>query len=102
MEKEILNKITQLGTLSYDIDRIVFLINDIDEDTLRKEFYNKDSDIYRAYKKGVLLAEFNIDKKLLELAQNGDIKAIQLLEDRKKNREKITKSKKKKKHIDII
>ena len=44
-------------------------------------------DIYNdAYNSGRVLGEFNIDKKLVEKANAGDIEAITLLEERKNQR----------------
>lgn len=95
--KEFIKKIIQLGMISYNIDRIVIICDEVPEDKLRSDFEKKGSEIHSAYKKGQHLYEFNIDMKLTDLAGNGDIKAIQLLEQRKKERKISDKKHKKKK-----
>jgi hypothetical protein len=47
------------------------------------EFYNKNSEVYRAYKKGIDKADYVIDMKLFEEAKSGNIRALKKYEERK-------------------
>jgi len=47
---------------------------------------NQSNDIFKAYEEGTLKADYVIDLKLFEQAQQGDIKALNKLEQRKRAR----------------
>ena len=60
---------------------------DIDnEKQFIKDFDNKNHAIAKAYQKGIDKADFILDSKLFEMAKNGDLKAIQKYEERKRDR----------------
>ncbi|NHZ84411.1 MAG: hypothetical protein GWP19_00840 [Planctomycetia bacterium] len=100
--KEFIKKIIQLGMIAYDIDRIVIICDEVPESELRIDFEEEGSKIHDAYKKGQYLAEFNIDMKLMDLAGNGDLKAIDRLKQRKEERKILDKKKRKKKKPKLI
>lgn len=88
-DKEFIAKITGMGTLGYDAEKIINVLDIVDVDQFRKDFMNKDSDIYKAFQKGVDKSDYIIDMKLYELAKTGDMKAIELY-DKRKNAPKKT------------
>lgn len=83
---EDLKKITRFGILEYKIDKIINILEIENTKELEKEFNNKNSEVYKAYKKGLDKADFMIDSKLFDMALNGDLKALHKYEYRKKQR----------------
>lgn len=85
-EKEM---IINFGSLSYDANRCAGIM-EIDEELIEKQLADKNSEFAKLYARGQYRAEYVIDVKLFELAQTGDIKAIEKLEARaiKRNRRK--------------
>ena len=87
-EPDFLKKITTLGTLGYPVEKIINIL-DVDpseEDQFKKDFTEKTNPVYKAYLRGVDKSDFAIDQKLFELAQTGDIQAIEKYEMRKAGR----------------
>ena len=85
---ELLTQITQAGTLGYPLSKILNVFDIQDEDQFKKDFYDETTKINKAYQKGVDKSEFLLDSKLFEMAKDGDIKAMDKLEFRKKQRSK--------------
>lgn len=93
-----LNAVKNFGLLEYPIDQIVLLISElttdvIDRDTFISTFNDTNSDIRIAYEKGKALAMYQIDKRLLEMAKSGDLKALEKYEERQFIRSKQKKKK---------
>lgn len=87
-EPDFLKKITTLGTLGYPVEKIINIL-DIsieNEKQFTTDFNILTSEVRRAYQKGVDKSDFAIDQKLFELAQTGDIQAIEKYEMRKAGR----------------
>lgn len=80
---ELLGKVTGMGMLGYDVQKIINILDIEDEDGFTKEFNDKKSLIAKAYQKGVDKSDYIIDSKLYELAKTGDKKAIEMYEKRK-------------------
>ena len=80
---ELLGKVTGMGMLGYDVQKIINILDIEDEDGFMKEFNDKKSLIAKAYQKGVDKSDYIIDSKLYELAKTGDKKAIEMYEKRK-------------------
>lgn len=89
---EFLSKITGMGTLGYDVQKIINILDIEDEEGFIKEFNDKKSLITKAYQKGVDKSDYIIDTKLFEMAKTGDMKAIEMY-DKRKNREAPQKNK---------
>ena len=89
---EFLGKITGMGTLGYDVQKIINILDIEDEEGFSKEFNDKKSLIAKAYQKGVDKSDYIIDTKLFEMAKAGDMKAIEMY-DKRKNREAPLKNK---------
>jgi hypothetical protein len=83
--EDILRKIKTIGTLGYPVGKIINVLNipANEEDWFIREFRNKDSEIRRWYQKGVDQSDFEVDQKLFELSRSGDLKAIELYNQRK-------------------
>ena len=79
------NIIIDCGAYGYDANRIAGIL-ELSITEIEAELKNYSSEIFHLYQKGVYRAEYVIDKKLFELAQSGDIKALEKLELRKKLR----------------
>ena len=82
---ETIAKMQSLGALGYGVEKIINILDipETDAATFRSDFANTDSPIRRAYQKGVDKSDYIIDKKLYELAQTGDLKAIETYENKK-------------------
>ena len=89
---EFLGKITGMGTLGYDVRKIINILDIEDEEGFIKKFNDKKSLIAKAYQKGVDKSDYIIDTKLFEMAKTGDMKAIEMY-DKRKNREAPQKNK---------
>jgi hypothetical protein len=85
-EKEM---IINFGSLGYDANRCAGVL-ETEEAEITKLMADKNSEFSKLYARGQYRAEYVIDVKLFELAQTGDIKAIEKLEARaiKRNRAK--------------
>jgi hypothetical protein len=79
-------KIKNMGALGYQ-PKIICSIMDFDLDKFEKEFANEKSKIKTLYIAGKNQAMYLMDLKLFEMAQSGDIKALEKLEQRKKQAE---------------
>ena len=89
--EDFLKKITGVGMLNYPLSKIINIfdaeIKDIQQ--FEKDFYDKNSDIYKSYVKGKDKSDYVIDTKLFELAKEGDITALNKYEKRKKEQQNI-------------
>lgn len=79
---EIESKIVDFGALNYDALKMAIILN-LEESQIFSLLNNKESDFYKLYEKGKILAEFAIDKKIFEMAKSGDLKAISIFENKK-------------------
>jgi hypothetical protein len=86
---EFLKKMVSVGTLGYSIEKVINVLDIEDVEWFMKEFYDKSSRIHSAYQKGKDKADFKIDLKLFELAQQGDIEAFKIYERRKEEQTNI-------------
>ncbi len=86
MTDDLLNKIVQLGTLAYPLQKIINVLDIEDVEGFTEAFYDPLSDVARAYQKGVDKSDFVIDSKLFDMAKNGDLKALEKYEANKKQR----------------
>jgi len=85
-DKKVLDKVMQLGTLGYPLSKALNVL-DLEEglvDQFQRDFECPDTVIYKQYQKGVDKSDFLIDAKLFEMAKNGDLKAVEKYEQRKK------------------
>lgn len=73
-----------MGALGYTVDMCISVLGVKNTEEFRKAFKDPKSEIYQLYKQGEIRAQYLIDLKLFEMAQSGDLKAMQKLEIRKK------------------
>lgn len=78
-------KISNFGALGYSKKRCEILLGWTREE-IEEGFGNSKTQFYKFYLEGKYKAEYVIDMKLFELAQQGDNASIKLLESRKQNR----------------
>ncbi len=83
--KDLLGQLTAMGSLGYDADKIINVLNIEDEESFKNDFLNPDSLAAKAYRKGADQADFIIDQKLYELSKKGDLEALKVFEERKLN-----------------
>lgn len=83
-EKEI-EQIINLGALGYTPNLCSEILG-WEQKEIEYLLKNKESVFYKNFQKGEIRAQYVIDLKLFELAQQGDIKALDKLELRKKLR----------------
>lgn len=72
------------GAIGYDAETILMLVDDDDLKELTRQSSAEDSEFWKLYNKGQVKHQYIIDQKLLEMAQSGDIKAIDKMEFRKR------------------
>ena len=81
--EEILSKVAWCGTLGFPLCRILNVVEVEDEEQFKEDFNNPQSRVYRMYQKGKDKADYVIDKKLFDMASNGDMRALEKFEERK-------------------
>lgn len=83
--EDFLKKIVNLGTLGYDVEKAINILDVEDNDVaaFRNDWKDTRSKVYTSYKKGIDKADYAIDLKLFSLATQGDLKALQKYEERK-------------------
>lgn len=85
--EDTLNAVKNFGLLHYPVKKILLLIGDvtdqpIDEYQFITDFNDTTSSLYKSYQKGKAMAEYQLDKKLLEMSRNGDLEALEKYERR--------------------
>lgn len=75
-----------MGTLAYSLEKIINILDISDDDApaFTKAFDDPGSDVGRAYQKGIDKSDYTIDMKLFEKAKDGDLRAIELYEEKKR------------------
>jgi hypothetical protein len=68
-----------MGALGYDAATIAAIM-DFEEDELERRLEDDSSEIRKFYNAGRKYAQYLVDLKLFEMAQSGDIKAIEKIE----------------------
>ena len=81
-QKEVVIK---CGAFGYDAEKLANIL-ELSVEVVEIEIKKKTSDIAICYKLGIDRFDFSIDSRLLQMAQSGDIKALEKLEFRKKMR----------------
>lgn len=79
--------IINFGSLGYDADRCAGIL-ERPKVEIEKAMKDTDGDFMTLYLRGQYRAEYVIDIKLFELAQTGDVKAIEKLDQRRRVRTK--------------
>lgn len=82
---DFLKKMVQVGTLGYPLSKIINVLDVEDTKQFTKDFDNPKSKVAISYQKGIDKADFILDSKLFEMAKNGDLKALQKYEERKRD-----------------
>jgi hypothetical protein len=77
-----LNKVTSYGVLGYAVDQIIALLDPKDKQAFRADFFSSDSDLCKAYQKGVNTGKYTLDKRMFDAAQDGDREANGVLYQR--------------------
>lgn len=72
-----------MGALGYPAKKISNIMK-LDVSFLESQLSNQNSEIFKIYNEGADYASYIIDLKLFEMAQSGDIKAIEKMEKRRK------------------
>ena len=81
IDDDFLKQVSSLGILNYNSEKCSILLDiDIEE-------FEANEEIQKAYEKGVLMGEYEIDIRLFEMAKSGDLAALKEFEKRKKDRE---------------
>lgn len=77
-----INKITNFGALNYTAEQSIIVLG-WDLEFMKSQINDVNSEFNINYNKGMVINQYIIDTKLLEMAQSGDLKAIDMLEKRK-------------------
>lgn len=85
--EEYLSEITRFGELNYSMDKIIKI--DYPNNRLEwiSDFNNPESELHIAYEKGIVIARYKVANGLYDIAKDGDVDAIKLREELKKNEE---------------
>lgn len=67
--------IVNFGAFSYSNEKMAAILL-INEKQIANEMEDKNSDFYRLYSKGKNMRDYVLDLKLFEMAQSGDLKAL--------------------------
>jgi hypothetical protein len=78
-------KLINCGALGYDSSRIS-VITGLDLKQVVAGLKNEKSEIFKSFQRGEWINEYLIDVKLIEMAQGGDLKAVDTLDARKRFR----------------
>lgn len=74
------------GAIGYSFDIVLELVDDEDFTEMEKQSADETSEFCRLYRKGEIKSQYVIDQKLLEMAQSGDLKAMQKMEQNRRKR----------------
>ena len=74
--------IIDFGALNYQASKIAIIL-EVDLNEIKTELQDINSEVYKLYRKGKYMADYKIDLKIFELAQTGDMKAIERFEKQK-------------------
>jgi Na+-transporting NADH:ubiquinone oxidoreductase subunit NqrF len=85
LTEEEIKKIATFGALGYDVIEARYLL-EWDDYFLAEQIKDQESEYNKAYAKGAMQANYAIESKILEMALDGDMKAIEMHEKRKANR----------------
>jgi hypothetical protein len=77
-----IDKIINFGALNYTAEQSIIVLG-WDLEFMKSQINDVNSEFNINYNKGMVLNQYIIDTKLLEMAQSGDLKAIDMLEKRK-------------------
>lgn len=83
--EEQIEQVINFGVFDYDAEKIASLL-EVDISEVIDDMNDEESELYKLLKKGRDMADYVIDLKLFELAKNGDLKALDKLEHRKRHR----------------
>lgn len=72
------------GALGYPLAKILSIMDLDDPQGFESDFSDPDSEIAKIYQKGAEKAQYLIDLKLFEMAQAGDLRALEKHEERKR------------------
>ncbi|WP_027064580.1 hypothetical protein [Maribacter sp. Hel_I_7] len=85
LSQEEYEQIEDLSAANYGVDKIAMYLS-LDKKEFRIDWENLNSLVRHHYDRGQLVADFEINQKLLENARSGNITAAQIFE---KNRERV-------------
>ena len=85
IKKEDEEKLINFGVFGYDAKKISNIL-DYSFDEVNEDFNNTNSNLFKLLQKGRDMSDYIIDLKLFDMAKSGDIKALEKLELRKRNR----------------
>lgn len=85
LTKEQEEQVINFGVFDYPADKISSILG-IELSEIKKDLANEKSKLNQLLEKGKNISEYIIDLKLFDMAKNGDIKALDKLESRKRER----------------
>ena len=88
IDEDLEEKIVNCGVFGYSASKMANILG-FSESEIATEIATSNSTFKKLLQKGIDLADYTIDLKLLELAQVGDIKALEKLDSRKKTRDRL-------------
>lgn len=84
LNEEQIKMLKNMGALGYPSSKIASVMQ-LEIAEVRTQMNDSNSDFFKNYHAGADMANYLIDLKLFEMAQSGDIKAIDKLSERKRN-----------------
>lgn len=85
IKKDQHEQIINCGVFDYNAQKLANILG-FDKKNIETEMKNKNSELNQLLQKGKDMADYVIDLKLFEMAKTGDIKALDKLGQRKRNR----------------
>lgn len=83
--EEEMTSIHDLAACNYSPEKIALYL-DVDKKAFMQLWYDKETEVRKAYERGKLVSEFKINNKQKELAESGNITAAQIfLKEAEKN-----------------
>ena len=80
-------KVVNFGAFNYSAHKMAAILL-MEESEVLSLLEDKKSEFYKHYQKGVHTSDYVLDMKLFEMAQGGDLKAMENYEFRKRKRNK--------------
>jgi hypothetical protein len=83
IQEDQIEHVINFGAFNYDAAKIASIL-DLDVKDVEREMKRESSELRRLLQKGQDMADYNIDKKLFDMAKAGDIKAMEKLAARRR------------------
>lgn len=81
-DNALLEKVRAFGVLGTPIEEMVYLVDPDDSEMFEKDMQNPDTEIYKAYQKGMATGKYTMGKALFDQGKNNSLEANEKLYQR--------------------